>query len=63
MTPDEACLYLGISPDDEDLDINRINRNYETRISIYDPIRFAPGTPEYSEARRMRMNIDVRNVF
>ncbi|MBR0279069.1 MAG: serine protease, partial [Synergistaceae bacterium] len=58
MTPDEACLYLGISPDDEDLDINRINRNYETRISIYDPIRFAPGTPEYSEARRMRMNIE-----
>ena len=58
MTPDEACLYLGISPDDEDLDINRINRNYETRISIYDPIRFAPGTPEYSEARRMRINIE-----
>ena len=58
MTPDEACLYLGISPDDEDLDINRIQRNYETRIAIYDPIRFAPNTPEYDEARRMRFNIE-----
>lgn len=58
MTPDEACLYLGISPEDEDLDINRIQRNYEARIAIYDPIRFAPGTPEYDEARRMRFNIE-----
>ncbi len=58
MTPDEACLYLGISPEDEDLDINRIQRNYEARIAIYDPIRFAPGTAEYDEARRMRFNIE-----
>ena len=58
MTPDEACWYLGISPDDEDLDIDRIERNYHSRMSIYDPIRFAPDTPEYEEARRMRANIE-----
>ena len=58
MTPDEACWYLGISPEDEDLDIDRIERNYNSRMSIYDPIRFAPGTPEYEEARRMRTSIE-----
>ena len=58
MTPDEACLYLGISPEDEDLDIDKIERNYNSRMSIYDPIRFAPGTPEYEEAGRMRANIE-----
>ncbi|MBR4196492.1 MAG: trypsin-like peptidase domain-containing protein [Synergistaceae bacterium] len=59
MTPDEACWYLGISPDDTDLDIDRIERNYHARMSIYDPIRFAPDTPEYDEARRMRQNIEA----
>ncbi|MBQ6971439.1 MAG: serine protease [Synergistaceae bacterium] len=58
MTPDEACLYLGISPEDEDLDIDQIERNYETKTAIYDPRRFEPGTPEYHEARRMRANIE-----
>lgn len=58
MTPDEACLYLGISPDDEDLDIGQINRNYETKTAIYDPRRFNPDSSEYLEARRMRANIE-----
>ena len=58
MTPDEACLYLGISPEDEDLDIGQIERNYETKTAIYDPRRFEPGTPEYHKARRMRANIE-----
>ena len=58
MTPDEACLYLGISPDDEDLDIGQIERNYATKTAIYDPERFTPGSPEYFEARRMRANIE-----
>ena len=58
MTPEEACIYLGISPDDEDLDIERIERNYEARTAIYDPSRFMHGTPQYREAVRMRANLD-----
>ena len=58
MTPEEACLYLGISLDDEELDIDRIERNYTTKLSIYDPRRFNPDAPEYREARRMRRNIE-----
>ena len=58
MTPDEACIYLGISPDDEDLDIEQIERNYETKRAIYDPRRFHPDTHEYREAKRMRANIE-----
>ena len=58
MTLDEACLYLGISPDDEDLDIEKVERNYRTKIAIYDPSRFTPNTPEYREARRMHADID-----
>ena len=58
MTLDEACLYLGISPDDEDLDIEKVERNYRTKIAIYDPSRFNPDTPEYREARRMRADIE-----
>ena len=63
MTPDDACWYLGISPDDEDLDIDIIERNYHARMSIYDPIRFAPGTPEYQEARRMRAKIEQAHSY
>ena len=63
MTLDEACLYLGISPDDEDLDIDRIERNYKTKTSIYDIRRFNPDSPEYSEARRMRQNIEEAHTF
>ncbi|MBQ7154790.1 MAG: serine protease [Synergistaceae bacterium] len=63
MTPEEACLYLGISPDDEDLDIDRIERNYKTKLSIYDPRRFNPDTPEYGEARRMRRNIEEAYTY
>ncbi len=58
MTPEEACLYLGISPDDEDLDIEQIERNYKTKTAIYNPKRFMPDTPEYTEAQRMRANIE-----
>ena len=58
MTPDEACIYLGISPDDEDLDIEQIERNYETKTAIYDPRRFNPDTHEYREAKRMRANVE-----
>ena len=63
MTPEEACLYLGISPDDEDLDIDRIERNYKTKLSIYDPRRFNPDAPEYREARRMRRNIEEAYTY
>ena len=49
---------MGISPDDEDLDIDQIERNYKTKISIYDPQRFIDDTPEYREAQRMRANIE-----
>ena len=58
MTPEEACLYLGISLDDEDLDMDRIERNYKTKLSIYDPRRFSTDTPEHREARRMRRSIE-----
>ena len=58
MTLEEACLYLGISPDAEDLDIDQIEKNYRTKISIYDTRRFNPDSPEYREARRMRENIE-----
>ena len=58
MTPEEACLYLGISLDDEDLDLDRIDRNYKAKLSIYDPKRFHPDAPEYREARRMRRNLE-----
>ena len=58
MTPDEACIYLGISPDDEDLDIEHVERNYETKTAIYDPRRFHPDTHAYREAKRLRATID-----
>ncbi|MBQ9390432.1 MAG: serine protease [Synergistaceae bacterium] len=35
MTPEEACLYLGISLDDDDIDIDKLERNYEAKISEY----------------------------
>ena len=63
MTPEEACLYVGISPEAEDLDIDQIERNYRTKLSIYDPARFEPGTPEHREARRMRRNIEEAHTY
>ena len=63
MTPEEACLYVGISPDAEDLDIDQIERNYRTKLSIYDPDRFEPGTPEHREAKRMRRNIEEAHTY
>lgn len=32
MTPEEACEYLGISLDDTELDLNKIERNYEAGL-------------------------------
>ena len=58
MTHEEACLYLGISPDCDNLDVDRIEKNYETKLSIYDTRRFNPDSPEYIEAKRMRENIE-----
>lgn len=58
MSHDEACVYIGISSDAEDLDIDRIEKNYRTKLAIYDPSRFEPDTPEHKEARRMRRNIE-----
>ncbi len=63
MTPEEACLYVGISPDAEDLDIDQIERNYRTKLSIYDPDRFEQGTPEHREARRMRRHIEEAHTY
>lgn len=58
MTLDEACLYLGLSPDDEDLDLDELERKYESRISIYDPSKFFPDTPEYEAAKKKRALIE-----
>ena len=33
MTPEEACEYLGISLDDEELDINKLEKNYIAKLS------------------------------
>ena len=63
MTLDEACAYLGVSPDDEDLDIDQIEKNYNTKKSIYDLKRFNPDTPEYREAKRMGANIEEAYEF
>ena len=58
MTLDEACLYLGLSPDDEDIDINELERNYELKAGIYDPSKFFPNTPEYNTAVKRRALIE-----
>ena len=35
MTPEEACEFLGISLEDEELYIERIEKNYRTKLSEY----------------------------
>ena len=37
MNLDNACMYLNISPDDEDLNLDEINRNYHDKLNLYDP--------------------------
>lgn len=63
MTLEEACLYLGISPDDDDLDLDQMERNYNAKRSIYDLKRFNPDTPEYREARRIRAEIEEAHEY
>ena len=58
MTLDEACLYLGLSPDDEDIDLDELERNYELKTEIYDPSKFFPNTPEYNAAKKRRALIE-----
>lgn len=58
MTLDDACLYLGISPDAEELDLNELQENYARKIKIYDKSRFTEGTAEYIKAEKMRGLID-----
>ena len=57
MTREEACLYLGLSPDEE-LDFYRIENSYNVKASMYDLSRFEPDTPEYREAKKMLDNIE-----
>lgn len=52
MTREEACLYLGISPD-EVLDCDKIAECLRLKSSVYDLKRFESGTPEYIEANKM----------
>lgn len=56
MTREEACLYLGISPD-EVLDCDKIAECLRLKSSVYDLKRFESGTPEYIEAKRMTAKI------
>ncbi|MBR0251382.1 MAG: hypothetical protein IJQ77_09885, partial [Synergistaceae bacterium] len=58
MTLDEACLYLGLSPDDEDINLDELERNYELKNEIYNPSKFFPGTPEYNAAKKRRALIE-----
>lgn len=58
MTLDDACLYLGLSPEDEDIDINELERNYELKTEIYNPSKFSPNTPEYNTAIKRRALIE-----
>lgn len=58
MTLDEACLYLGLSPDDEDINLDELERNYELKKEIYDPSKFFPDTPEYNAAVKRRALIE-----
>ena len=57
MTLDDACLYLNINPDD-DIELYQLDKNYNIRLSMYEPNRFDKETPEYREAKRMRENIE-----
>lgn len=56
MTPEEAYLYLGISPYD-DLDCDKIAECYRLKASMYSLDRFQLGSQEYIEARKMLANI------
>lgn len=58
MTLDEACLYLGLSPDGEDINLDELERNYELKNEIYNPSKFFPGTPEYNAAKKRRALIE-----
>ncbi|MBQ7733033.1 MAG: trypsin-like peptidase domain-containing protein [Synergistaceae bacterium] len=58
MTLEEACLYLNINPDDDDINLAQLEKNYKTKLSIYDLKRFREDSPEYREAKKMRSNID-----
>ena len=58
MTLDEACLYLGLSPDDEDINLDELEHNYELKTEIYNPSKFFPDTPEYNAAVKRRALIE-----
>lgn len=57
MTFEEACLHLGISPDEE-LDIDEIDRAYSRKSRLYDPSKLYPDTPEFIEAKSKRSKIE-----
>ena len=57
MNLDNACMYLNISPDDEDLNLDEINRNYHDKLNLYDPAKFSPDSPEHVKALQMRKNL------
>ena len=58
MTLEEACLYLNINPDDDDINLDQLEKNYKAKLSIYDLKRFNYDTPEYREAKRMSADIE-----
>ena len=53
MTLEEACLYLNINPDDDDIDLDHLEQNYNDKLKIYDPSKFKAGSPEYVEAQKI----------
>ena len=57
MNLDDACMYLNISPDDDDLNLDEINRNYNSKLKLYDPAKFSPDSPEHVKALHMRKNL------
>ena len=63
MNLDDACMYLNISPDDDDLNLDEIKRNYHDKLEIYNPEKFSSGTPEYIKAQEMRNNLNEAYSF
>ena len=63
MNLDDACMYLNISPDDEDLNLDEIKRNYYDKLAIYNPEKFSRGSPEYIKAQEMRNNLNEAYNF
>lgn len=58
MNLDEAFLYLGIDSK-KDISLDEIEKNYNTKKSLYEISRFKPDTPEFEEAQKMSECIET----